>query len=153
MKTKTRLRLNKIVCVDLKYFFDSEGIDTSRRLVSVCVGTMYHVACMVKNREPKHVVQCFIEVVCQKIVVVDQGSKFGCTFSQEPEGFCIDVRITGSHAGWRHGLVKRHGGSLGVHAKMVRTCSRWNEPIFYRISESYTGGGSGQLERGSGRRG
>ena len=72
----------------------------------VCAGTMFHVARSVKNRIPKHVVQCFLHTwwthhgVPQIFVVrID--------FSQECEDFLVDICILKSC--W---LAARFGGQV-----------------------------------------
>ena len=47
-----------------------------------------------------------------EVVVVDQCGEFESTFAQEREEIWIDVRITGSHAGWQQSQVGRRGGVL-----------------------------------------
>ena len=74
-------------------------------------GTMYHVACSVKNRVPKHVVQCFIYMWLthhggQEVVVVDQG-ELESTLAQQRR-IWGRLRITGS----QQSLVERHGSVL-----------------------------------------
>ena len=44
---------------DLKYLVDSEDI-RHLAITAVCAGTKYHVACLVKNRVPEHVLQVFV---------------------------------------------------------------------------------------------
>ena len=67
------------------------------------LGTMCRAACVVQNRAPHY---------CVPDIVVDQGVEFEFTLSQECEEFGIDVRITGSHAGWQQVFVERHCGLL-----------------------------------------
>ena len=60
----------------------------------------------VKNRVPKHVMHVFVDMWLThygvpEIVMVDQGGEFESTFAQECEEFGIDIRVTGSHAGWQ----------------------------------------------------
>ena len=104
----------KMVCVDSKYLLDSEEYRHTA-LSGVRAGTMYHVTCLVKNREPQHVVQCVSDMWLAhngvpETVVVDQVCEFESTMAQACEDFVIDVLIYGSHAGWHQGLVERHGG-------------------------------------------
>ena len=64
LKTSTSLgplSFNKMVCFDLKYVWDSVE-NRHIALSGICAGTMHHVACLVKNRVPRHVVQCSVEV-------------------------------------------------------------------------------------------
>ena len=47
---------------------------------------MYHVACLAKNRVPKHVVQCFLEAWpthngVAEVEVVEQGGELLSTFA------------------------------------------------------------------------
>ena len=77
--------------MDFKYLLDSDK-NQHHALSGVCGGTVYQVACLVKNRGPKHVVHCFTEMWLThsgvpENVVVDQGSDFESTCAQESEDF------------------------------------------------------------------
>ena len=103
---------HKMVCVDSKYLLDSEE-HRHAALSGVRAGTMYHVACLVKNRIPQHVVRCASDMWLAHSgvpeTVVDQGCEFETTTAQARVDFVLDVRITGGHVGWHQGLVERHG--------------------------------------------
>ena len=87
----------------------------SGKTLAVCGFDYTHVAvwCMccndvprctlVKNRIPKHVFQCLIEIWLAHDV--GQRGEFESFFAQQCEEFGIDVRTigTGSHAGWQQG--------------------------------------------------
>ena len=104
-----------MVCVDWEYLLDcEEQRDIARSGMSVFAGTIYHIACLVKNRVPVYVVQCFVERCgAPGIVVVDQGGEFESRVVQACEEMEVDVRITGPCAGRQQGLVEQHGGLLG----------------------------------------
>ena len=84
---------------------------------------MYHVACFVLDRVPKHVVQCFLEIRLtpqwRARSCVDHGGEFELACLQECAGDKIDVRITRSHARWQQGWVETHGGLLGDFLEQV----------------------------------
>ena len=102
--------------VELKHLVDRED-NTHVEFSALCDGTMYHVACLVKKEAFKHIMQGFVDIWLThygvlEIVVVDQGAEFESTFAHECEESGIDIRITGSHAGWQQGFLERRGGLL-----------------------------------------
>ena len=88
-------------------------------------GTSYHVAVLVKNRQPEHVVRRFMDVWVMhygvpEVIVQDQGGEFEAEFIAMCEEYHIDTKVSGAHAHWQHGFAERHGGILGeVFDKVV----------------------------------
>ena len=109
---------NHVVHLDLKYQHDMSN--QSYVALSIVDGaTSYHVARLLRTRDPAHVAQKFLsgwigvygipnEVVC------DQGGEFETEFIGLLESYAIASRMTGSYAPWQNGFVERHNGLLGV---------------------------------------
>ena len=105
---------SNMVCVDLMYLVDAED-NRYVALPVVCAGTVYHVACLVRSRVPKYVMQVFVEMLLTRYavsvtVVVDEGCEFESTFAHECKK--LTVRIAESHSGWQQRLVEGRGGLL-----------------------------------------
>ena len=120
LEASTRPRpfgFNKVVCLDLKYLKDHKQ-NHFVALSMVDAGTAYHIAVLVKNRTPRHIVRRLMDAWIMhygvpEVFVVDQGGEFEAEFISMCEEYNIDTKVAGSHAPWQHGFPERHGGVLG----------------------------------------
>ena len=104
--------------MDLKYLEDADK-KNHVALSMVDAGTSWHMAILLKNRKPKHVIgkvtsEWIAHYGVPNEVVIDQGGEFEAEFIATCEEFGVDTRCVGSHAPWQHGLAERHGSILGT---------------------------------------
>ena len=81
--------------------------------------TCWHVAVLIENRRPRHVVRELIEAWIRhygapRKLIFDQGGEFEGHFNEKWDELGIDASVTASHAAWQHDLAERHGGVIGI---------------------------------------
>ncbi|CAE7928562.1 RE1, partial [Symbiodinium sp. KB8] len=109
---------NTVVHLDLKYLKDFRG-GIYVALSAVDEATNYHLAKLLRNREPAHVAAKFVSMWIAMFgppqrVRLDQGGEWETEFIQLLEGHSILSEFVGSHAPWSNGFSERHGALLGV---------------------------------------
>ena len=78
-----------------------------------------HQACLLKNRDPRHVasklMQCWLGLFrVPTEVAMDQGAEWEREFISMLEEHGLLSKVTGSYAAWQNSLAERHGALLGV---------------------------------------
>ena len=109
---------NTVIHADLKYLKDFRG-EVYVALSVVDEATNYHLAKLLRNREPSHVAAKFMSMWIglfgppQKIRL-DQGGEWESDFIQLLKAHSIHSEFVGSHSPWSNGYAERHGALLGV---------------------------------------
>ena len=109
---------NAAVHADLKYLRDFRG-EIYVALSVVDEATNYHLAKLLRNREPAHVAAKFMSMWVSLFgppqrIRLDQGGEWETEFIQMMEGHAIHSEFVGSHSPWSNGYAERHGALLGV---------------------------------------
>ena len=109
---------NTAVHADLKYLRDFRGV-VYVALSVIDEATNYHLAKLLRNREPGHVAAKFLSMWVglfgpPQRIRLDQGGEWESEFIQLLENHAIHSEFVGSHSPWSNGLAERHGALLGV---------------------------------------
>ena len=109
---------NTAVHADLKYLRDFRGV-VYVALSVIDEATNYHLAKLLRNREPAHVAAKFMSMWVglfgpPQRIRLDQGGEWETDFIQLLEAHAIHSEFVGSHSPWSNGYAERHGALLGV---------------------------------------
>ncbi|OLQ12070.1 hypothetical protein AK812_SmicGene4036 [Symbiodinium microadriaticum] len=109
---------NTAVHADLKYLRDFRGV-VYVALSVIDEATNYHLAKLLRNREPGHVAAKFLSMWVglfgpPQRIRLDQGGEWESEFIQLLENHAIHSEFVGSHSPWSNGFAERHGALLGV---------------------------------------